>query len=385
MSIHSISLKRFLSYGDQTISLPLEPLNVFIGPNGSGKSNLIEAIRFFRASPTELTSPVRDEGGGIQDWLWKGDGKGVAKIELLIDGPIKALRHQIAFTAPSGRFELYDERIENAQADAGKDRPYFYYHYDCGHPVINVQEKTRSLRHEDVKPDESILSQRRDPDSYPEITYLGDQYTNFRIYRDWNFGRDTPIRRLQKTDARNDFLNENYDNLGLVLNSLERTPAVKRDIVEQLQNLYPQVSDFKILVEGGTVQVFLQEGDNLIPATRLSDGTLRYLALLTILCHPKPPPLICIEEPELGLHPDALGSLGDLLIAASKRTQLIITTHSDILVDSLSGTPESIVICEQHSEGSQLRRLKKEDMAKWLEDYSLGKLWRDGELGGNRW
>jgi len=78
---------------------------------------------------------------------------------------------------------------------------------------------------------------------------------------------------------------------------------------------------------------------------RLSDGTLRYLCLLTILCHPAPPPLICIEEPELGLHPDILPEVAKMLVDAASRTQLIVTTHSDILVDCLSDHPEAIVVC----------------------------------------
>lgn len=102
-----------------------------------------------------------------------------------------------------------------------------------------------------------------------------------------------------------------------------------------------------MLIEGGTVQVFFTEGEFVIPATRLSDGTLRYLCLLAILCDPDPPPLICIEEPELGLHPDVLPKLADHLLAASKYTQLIVTTHSDVLVDAMSETPESIVVCEK--------------------------------------
>jgi predicted ATPase len=138
-------------------------------------------------------------------------------------------------------------------------------------------------------------------------------------------------------------------------------------------------------VEGGSVQVFFTEGDFSIPATRLSDGTLRYLCLLAILCDPTPPPLICIEEPELGLHPDILPKMADLLVAASERTQLIVTTHSDILVDALTERPETVVVCEKHDGQTEMRRLKKDELAKWLDKYRLGQLWIDGQLGGTRW
>ncbi|HQX54044.1 MAG TPA: AAA family ATPase, partial [Planctomycetaceae bacterium] len=148
---------------------------------------------------------------------------------------------------------------------------------------------------------------------------------------------------------------------------------------------YDGIQDFDVIIEGGTVQVFFTEGDFVIPATRLSDGTLRYLCLLAILCDPTPPPLICIEEPELGLHPDILPNLADLLIAASERTQLVITTHSDILVDAMTERPDAVVVCEKHDGKTEMNRLSPEALAVWLEKYRLGQLWIDGQLGGKRW
>jgi predicted ATPase len=133
------------------------------------------------------------------------------------------------------------------------------------------------------------------------------------------------------------------------------------------------------------VQVFLHEGDIAIPATRLSDGTLRYLCLLAILCDPEPPPLICIEEPELGLHPDILPKLADLLKEASERTQLIVTTHSDILVDAMTETPEAVVVCSKENGATKMDRLNRDDLKEWLEKYRLGQLWIEGKIGGTRW
>ena len=122
-----------------------------------------------------------------------------------------------------------------------------------------------------------------------------------------------------------------------------------------------------------------------MPATRLSDGTLRYLSILAVLCHPSPPSLVCLEEPELGLHPDILPGLADILREASNRCQLIVTTHSDALVDALTDTPESIVVCEKKEGQTTLRRLDKDELSHWLKTYRLGELWSSGEIGGNRW
>ena len=94
---------------------------------------------------------------------------------------------------------------------------------------------------------------------------------------------------------------------------------------------------------------------------------------------------MCIEEPELGLHPDALSIIAELLVEAKAKTQVIVTTHSDILVDALSDTPEDIVICEKHDGATTMRRLESDKLKVWLEKYTLGQLWRSGELGGNRW
>src|SRR5438045_8319698 len=120
----------------------------------------------------------------------------------------------------------------------------------------------------------------------------------------------------------------------MFLNRLQEHAQAKASLLEHLRDLYDGLTDYGIRIEGGTLQVFFTEGDYEIPATRLSDGSLRYLCLLAILCDPDPPPLIGIEEPELGLHPDLLPNVADLLVEASQRTQLIVTTHSSALVDA---------------------------------------------------
>jgi predicted ATPase len=388
MLLRSLKLTNFLSFGPDSKSIELGPLNVLIGPNGSGKSNLIEAIGLMKAAPAELSVPIR-EGGGVRDWLWKDGAAGArtASLAAVIAYPDHAvpLLYRFTFREKAQRFELSDERIQDSAVWDG-DEPYRYFGYENGRPVLSVPGKlVRTLRPEDIHPEQSILSQRKDPDQYPEVTYLGEAFSQIRIYREWSLGRFSDPRMPQKADRPNDFLEENAKNLGLVLNSLRRQPAVKRRLLDELQALYEGIEDFDVRIEGGTVQVFLQEGAITVPATRLSDGTLRYLCLLAILCHPEPPPLICIEEPELGLHPDVLPSMAGLLREASERTQLVVTTHSDILVDALTDTPESVVVCEKHEGATRMRRLDQAELGVWLEKYSLGQLWTRGDIGGTRW
>ena len=123
--------------------------------------------------------------------------------------------------------------------------------------------------------------------------------------------------------------------------------------------------------------------DTPIPATRISDGTLRFIAMLAVLLSPEPPPLVCIEEPELGLHPDAVMLMGDILKEASERMQLVVTTHSNALVSAFSDRANAVVTCERPGTGTVLRRLDPDGLGDLLEDYTLGHLWRQGELGAN--
>jgi predicted ATPase len=104
-----------------------------------------------------------------------------------------------------------------------------------------------------------------------------------------------------------------------------------------------------------------------------------------ILLNPSPAPVTCIEEPELGLHPDIIPTLADLLRESSTRTQLIITTHSQSLVECFSDDPESVCVCEKVDGSTRIQRLDGKRLEVWLKDYSLGQLWASGQIGGNRW
>jgi predicted ATPase len=389
MLIQEIKFGSLLSFGPKTAPLKMERLNILVGPNGSGKSNFIEALGLLRSAATRLAAPMRGAGGGgVTEWIWKGEPKAVASIDAVINAEGRPpLRHHIAFCAQGQHFELIDERIENADPYPGQSDVYFYYRFQDGRPVLSIRdsEQKRQLQRQDIVLDESILSQRRDPDQYPEMARLAGSYEKSRLFREWSFGRTSVFRAPQAADLRCDILEENFSNLGLFLNHLRSVPKVKNTIISQLRNLYEGLDDFDVRIKGGTVEVFLTEGDFVIPASRLSDGTLRFLCLLAILCDPDPPPLICIEEPELGLHPDMIPRLADLLVSASHRTQLVVTTHSDILVDAMTESPQCVVVFEKHDRCTQATRLNEEELAEWLKEYRLGQLWTRGQIGGTRW
>ncbi len=396
--IRSLRLDGLLSFPPGSKAIGLTPLNVLIGPNGSGKSNLIEAIELLHATPTAFAAAIRD-GGGAAEWLWKGEQaqKQSATIESVIsatrlDGKhhIPELRYCLSFRAVNQRTEVTDEVIERTgPTKTGQKDVFFFYRFQGGRPAINVRHEEgngwteRHLERQSLTPDESVLSQRKDPDLYPELTWLGQQFGRIQTFREWSFGRYGALRQPQPADLPNDQLLPDSRNLGLVLNRLEHSDAGP-ELSRILSKFLPRFKRFSTQVQGGTVQFYLHE-EGLrapVPATRLSDGTIRFVALLALLLSPTPPPLICIEEPELGLHPDAVTLLAGLMVEASKRTQIIVSTHSDALVSAFTEHTDSIMVCE-HLGGTVFRRLESERLQHWLEKYRLGEIWRIGELGGN--
>ena len=396
-SIHRIRLDGFLSFAPGSPALELEPLNVLIGPNASGKSNLIEAFELLRSTPTDFAAAIRD-GGGPREWIWKGQPRvGSATMETVLakENPARdPLRHRLEFSTVQNRVEVLDEAIEELKPRPGEMEPFFYYRFQHGNPVINIRQSEgddrraeRRLRREDFRSTQSVLAQRKDPDLYPEVTWVGNQFREMQLFREWTFGRFGALRTPQPADLPGDRLLPNASNLALVLNEIEHRDGTHFNAA--LRRFFPRFKRMTTRVAGGTVQFYLHESDidSPIPATRLSDGTIRFIAILAILLAPDPPSFVCIEEPELGLHPDAVAQMAELLVEASSRMQLVVTTHSESLVSALTECPDAVITCERPGPATTLHRLDPgldpEHLKGWLNDYSLGDLWGMGELGAN--
>ncbi len=393
--IQRLKISGMLSFGPEGIDLPMEPLNVLIGPNGSGKSNFIEALALLQAAPHDLSAPIR-RMGGISEWLWKGDDeRQIATVEAIISCPAGAtpLHHTLLMWQHEERFEVALESIRDHRDHHDEEPSKAYYKATTDKVEINrlVEDSSgergmRTLDRSTVRRDQSILSQREDPDLYPELGWLQKQYRKIRLYRNWEFGPDAGLRRSPRADEPSTFLTERGENLPLVL-STQRGDQ-RQAFVKSLQQLYDGIDNFQVEVRGGRTELFVVErgaGERYVPASRLSDGTLRYMALAAILLDPEPPPLVVIEEPELGLHPDVVLSIGRMLVEASRRMQLVVTTHSRVLIDALDDLPSSVIVCDKHDGESVFERLDPTWLTEWLEQYSLGKLWSAGDLGGNPW
>jgi len=377
--IREITLRNILSFGPDTPPLELKPLNILIGANGSGKSNLIDCIGLMRGTAQDRQTQMAQVRGGYE-LLHKHilNEFGLISIDIALSS-FHTIEHTIEFTVNGHNYgiELQEERVNYRRNDKGLG----YYTSDPLKPKL-INEKGKQTK-VSLKESQFLLGNPYNLSLSPFIAGLSTNYKESRIFRSWQY---VNLRIPQSVDVRTDRYEEDLSNfkakLGLHLAS---SPLFKNKIIEGLNNLYPSINDINTQPVGSLVQIWFNESNIGFSANRLSDGTLRYLCLLAILCDPAPPPLICIEEPELGLHPDIIGKLADLLVDASTRTQLIVTTHSDILLDALSDHADSVVVCEKHDGKTIIERLDPSRFASFLEKYRLGELWMRGAIGGTRW
>ncbi len=209
--LRSLKLTNFLSFGPDSHDIELSPLNVLIGPNASGKSNFIEALELIHATPTDISDAIRI-GGTAGEWLWKGASPpkpALIETRICSNGPVPELRYRLAFTEANSRLEIVDEALENSlQSWPGETDVFFYYRFQNGHPVINVKETVkdegarrenvkRQLKRESLNPEQSVFSQRKDPEIYPELTRVAEQFGRIQIFREWGFGRSAALRLAQ--------------------------------------------------------------------------------------------------------------------------------------------------------------------------------------------
>ena len=394
--IHRIRLRGLLSFPPDMEFLDLKPLNVLIGPNGAGKTNLLEAFKLLGATPTDFACAVRN-GGGAKECLWKGENPAdAAELDVVTGGAApstgRPLRYRLEFGSSNFRTEVIDEAIEEVKPDVGHEEPCFYYRFQRGQPIINRRGTAENghcahvethLDRYDLLPDQSILSQRKDPDFYPEMHWIGGECGKIRAFRDWSFGPRSVLRNPQPTSDPTEELLPDARNFALVLNGILHRDG--SDIETALKRFLPRFERLSFRICGNTLMPYIHErGLNAaVPVVRMSDGILRLLGMLTALFAPTPPSLMCLEKPELGLHPDAVSLLARILVEASNRMQLVVTTHSEALLSALSDEVESVLVCENIGYGTKLERLDAKRLASWLDNYTLGDIWQRGAIGGN--
>ncbi|MGC4047206.1 MAG: AAA family ATPase [Armatimonas sp.] len=368
--IKEITPKNILSFGTNTKPIQLGSLNILIGPNGSGKSNFVDILWILRFLS-------RNEKNKIPGFIQEIKNKYNVDEKITLSGKMK---HDAGDSYIS-----YEVRFFDTNNDYIIDNEHLELYGRIGRKISSKGSLDFS------KSDHSILSDSRMMFRSIEGSLFNDavdamcvKYENMAFYRRWEFGSQSILKIPQKSDLRNDVLDDDLSNFYIYLARLRSMPPVRRRIIEILGRFYRYITDFNITPFSGYLHLDFEEGDVKIPANRISDGSLRFLVLVALLCDPNPPPLICIEEPELGMHPDSIAILSDLLVEAAGRTQIIITTHSVQLVDSFSDKPEVIRVCDKIDQSTQIKRLNSEEIKVWLKDYSLGQLWTSGQIGGVR-
>jgi predicted ATPase len=382
--LKSISLKNILSFKD--VKLPLESLNVLIGPNAAGKSNLIDIVGLLRAAPEDLNVAIL-RGGGAPAWIRRGENgpPSAAGIECELTLDSGTLEYALEFSSADRALVIGRESLRRAaQRGAG-------VYFERSAASVKFRQRPHNggpaAQTAPIASHASVFSTIRDPLDRTPITRLGAELRRIRIYRTFDTGPQGQARTGAHTSLPKEFLDDTGYNLAVVLHEMQFNGTIER-VNEYLRRLADQFESVRVGLDSGVARVAVKEKgiEQPVPAVRLSDGTLKFLCLMAALLPDNPPSLVCLEEPELGLHPDALQLVAEVLRDAAERTQLIVTTHSDALVDALSGRPEAVVVCERDFDNAtSFQRLSRADLSLWLERYRLGELWRKGEIGGNRW
>jgi predicted ATPase len=385
--LFGFSFNNVLSFAPNSKYVRLKELNVLVGTNGSGKSNVIEVFSLLSTIPSGHDGEYISKNGGIEQWLWRGpdSSEDAAFIAVTLGSEAEELLYEIRFKNESNRPQIVFEAVRAHARNERGDTLVFRRDRDTAAFYVGEIEKPIAPGKFNFK--KSVIAQFSDPELYPQLWVIKNFLESIRFYRNPGIGTNSPLDYPQLADLPNDALSENFENLGVVLQRILANDQVRQKFTELLQDFYEDTKDIRSQVSGGRIDIFIAERhlQQATPMIRLSDGTVKWICLLAILLDPDQPPVIFLEEPEVGLHPDILPMLAKLLLETSKRTQLVVTTHSDILIDAFSDEPENVLVCEKVSGSSRFSQFSSEQLAEWLAKYRLGEIWRSGRIGGTRW
>jgi len=317
--------------------LPLRSVNVLIGSNGSGKSNFIGVFSLLRAVREQRLREYVIEAGGADKVLHFG-AKSTQQIECRLSFRGEANFQYHLVLSPTKDDSLY------ASTDAGS-------YWGVGQDWV--------------------------------VSYL----KGWSVYHLHDTGISSPMHKTAKLDD-NEFLRPDGSNLPAFLYYLrERHQASYSLIRRTVQQVAPFFDDFRLAPsrlkpDDIKLEWKHKKSDQYFDSSSFSDGTLRFVALATLFLQPKDslPPMILVDEPELGLHPYAIEMLASLMRQASEATQVIVSTQSSLVLDYFD--PEDVLVANRVDGGTKIERLEPERLRDWLKDYSLGQLWEKNEFAG---
>jgi len=355
MKLKKIILKGFKSIRE--LELELRPLNVLIGPNGAGKSNFIGVFRLLNQMVEENFQNTIARSGGAGTFLHFGE-----KITDRIEVELRFGNNgYYCAWAPARDGSLFFE----------KEQSLFW-----GDSVSRYPNSLGSGHKESkLSPNISKIS-----------SYVFPALKSWKVY---HFHDTSDTAKVKTIGDINDnlYLRPDASNLAAFLFSLKygSFKIYYEAIRDQIHQVAPFFDDFLLRPDPtneNKIRLEWREKGSDYPfmAYHLSDGTLRFMCLATLLLQPNPPSTILIDEPELGLHPYAITVLASLFRSVAEKTQLIVSTQSVPLINQLH--LEDILVVDRIDGQSTFRHLRPEEMDNWLDDYGLGDLWEKNLLGG---
>ena len=375
-------LKKITIHGFKSIerqSIALGPLNVLIGANGSGKSNLLGALSFFRTSALGSIDVRVQQLGGAERLLFHGK-KATKACFFACEGDDFSYEQTLVPVA-GDRLQVAKERLailglEDEWAIGGAD-------------ITSIEKRLRDEKQDHLK-NSVAMGDMTEEEAEQQLDLFPSakrQIEGWRLYHLHDTSATAAVKSNCNIDD-NRFLREDASNLASYLYWLKLKQAAEyRRIVAAIRLAAPYFDDFVLEpLRHNEKMIRLvwkqRDSDAYFDADSLSDGTLRFVSLTTLLNQPyrSLPTLIVIDEPELGLHPLAIRLLAEMLDAAAEHTQVLVATQSVTLLDHFS--LQQIIVAEHDGQGSVFRRLNPADYRLWVDNFSVGELWEKNVLGG---
>ena len=377
--IKKITVQNFFSFGtEQAIELNLDT-NIFVGINGTGKSNFIRAIRL-------LQQGIKGNFEKVFSHQWGG----FSGAENLINPDAYEIKINYNFDgvamnkATKGSFGISPDVVYKITIiKTGLTS------YKLSEEVNNSIEDFDFIDSSKLNPNELILSQMKLVFSQaPVLSLFRSAIEQISIYDyfDTSFGGE--IRQLSPFYSENQLLSDGK-NLTALLSHLNGNSVKAYDkIIEEFKNVNQNFKElvFTTPIAGKSLLSLKEKNlDKAITIENISDGTLRYLLLLSIFYNPNRGSVVCIDEPEAGLHPDMINGIAKgIKYAAQNGTQMIIATHSPLLLNAFE--LEDLKIFEKDADNQTVIKTKsEEDFPDWEGEFLTGQMWLRGELGGVRW